>query len=545
MHVPSRLLQRHGLEILITSLNTTVTTATALDPAGLVEAMLVPPLQTPVAASGRPGFVRYPVHKAIVVAEGVEGTIDFGRISTALESTALGQTGTKERLIHAALSMPLIATTSPQKDDSGALVSTVDIDQAGAALDLFRQDVANGPAFNAKWQGSNIDSVRKAITSESTGALDPEATQQTALRPALQHHIISTLDSTTAAITAAEQAAHTDQITNTIPESTRASLQTAISTWSQHAHTDLQVSLATALASRSWRRTSWSRLLWRVDDVGVAAEAVLRNHWLLDAEAGLAFLAGRVEQAGFFRSNISRSNFNPDFVLHAQDRAVDKTGAAVSGERAYLMQSATATTPETTTTTTTVTLKKPNLLSRIFMAEKKRPTPAQLLGTDTLVTKVHQQSGINILHTRPWPLAIHFRRQSLLHTLVPVLQHRAQSLLLQALSTIGGTSALGGWIYVATKGVGVYEAGAAAALGFVWACRRLQGKWEDERRAWEGEIREAGRVVLADVEEDMRRIVREKERPALRADDVKRWMEAREAVREAEEALKKRAESAE
>lgn len=530
MTVPSRLLQKHNIEILITRFNTdAVPTA---DPAGLVDAVLVPPLQTPVASTGRTGFVRFPVHRAIVVGEGIEGCIDFGRLAAAVKDTVLAQSG----LIQVALSLPRDGSRSVQEQSASEVVSAIDIEQASSALSVFRQDVANGPLFSVKWKASNIESIKSSIVSDSISSTSPDANTTLTLRPAIVHHIRSTLDSANAAITTAELTAHATKLAKTIPDTTRANLQAAVSNWSQHAHTDLQLSLATALASRSWRRTSWSRLLWRVDDVGVAAEAVLRNHWLLDAEAGLAFLAGRVEQAGFFASRAAGANWNPDYALHRNDRAVTKSGEQVAVERAYLS----APTPTTTFTPVVKDATKTGLFERFFSNKIRTPTTAELLQTNVLIQKVTEEGGIDVFHSRPWPLAIHFTRQKLLHTLVPALQSRAQTLLFSALSTIGGTSALGAWIWVATKGASLAEAGAVAALGLVWSIRRLQKKWEHERGVWEGEVTEAGRVVLAEVEESMRKVVRENERPHLRSEDVQLWTAARGALREVEDALQKR-----
>lgn len=525
MNIPSRVLQTHRLEILITSINTG-SAPLAADAAGLVESMLVPPLQTPVASTGRAGFVRYPVHKAIVVGEGVEGCIDFGRLSAAVESTALIQSGVKEKLIQVALNVPRDAVPQPSAE---GLISAVDIQQAALALSIFRQDVANGALFNTKWQASNIESIKKSLTSDTSTA--------SILHPALEHHILSTLDSTATAISTTETLAHATQQRNTIPESTRATLQSAISTWSQHAHTDLQISLARALASRSWRRTSWSRLLWRVDDVGVAAESVLRNHWLLDAEAGLAFLAGRVEQAGFFASGKGNANFNPDYALHKADRVLDRAGNEVAAERLYVTGPETTTPPSSPTST-----PQKGIFSSLFTKTVPALKPADLLHTTAVLDQITTTSGINILHTRPWPLAIHFTRQKLLHTLVPSLQSRAQILLLSFLSTAGASTALGVWIWVATAGAGLMEAGAVGALGTVLAMRRLQTAWERAREQWEGGVGEEGRLVLAEVEEVMRGVVRGNERAGLRESDVRGWREARDAVRVVEEALEKRRE---
>ncbi|THZ91477.1 hypothetical protein D6C82_09957 [Aureobasidium pullulans] len=526
LNIPSRVLEKNNLEILITTLNTPSGSNITADPSGLAEAILVPPLQTPVASSGRTGFVRYPVHKAIVVGEGIQGCMDFGRLSSALEATTLGVTGAQEGLIQVALSVPRDSPRT-QTNDTG-LISPVDIDQAGVALGLFREDVANSAIFNKKWQASNIQSILKFVASDPMDPMDPITGDSIGLRPTLKSHIRSTLDSATDAIALSKKVASAAVVSNSIPEQKRQEISQAISAWAQHAHTDLQVSLANALASRSWRRTTWSRLLWRVDDVGVAAEEVLRSHWLLDAESTLAFLAGRIEQAGFFRSGGGIANFNPDYAMHASDRAISKSGAPVSKERAFLAPAQASSTPSTSSK---------GLLGKFFSDKVPQPSPADLLQTSSQVAKVEQEGGINIFHTRPWPLAIHFTRQKLLHTLVPSLQARAQSLLAQSLTTISATSALGIWLYIATGGSMIAEAGAIAALGLVWTLRRLQKKWEGERESWEAEVREHGRVVLSEVEEVLRSVVRTNERGTLRNADMEDWQRARGALEKVEEAL--------
>jgi hypothetical protein len=522
LNIPSRVLEKNNLEILITTLNTSNGPHITADPSGLAEAILVPPLQTPVASSGRTGFVRYPVHKAIVVGEGIQGCLDFGRISNALEVTTLGVSGAQQRLIQVALSVPR-DTPRTQTNDTG-LISPVDIDQAGVALDLFREDVANSAIFNTKWQASNIQSIIKFLASDP---MDPITGDAVGLRPTLESHIRSTLDSAAEAIALSEQTANKAVLSNSIPDHTRQEISQAITAWAQHAHTDLQVSLANALDSRSWRRTTWSRLLWRVDDVGVAAEEVLRSHWLLDAESTLAFLAGRIEQAGFFRSKSGVANFNPDYAMQASDRMLDpKTGKVISGERAMLAPSQSSAAKMQT-----------GLFGKFFTDKVRQPTPADLLNTHALTAKVVETGGIDIFHSRPWPLAIHFTRQKLLHTLVPSLQSRAQSLLAQSLTTISATSALGIWLYIATSGSMLAESGAIAALGLVWTLRRLQKKWEGERETWEAEVREHGRVVLSEVEDVLRSVVRENERGVLRLSDKEDWSRARGALREVKKAL--------
>ena len=336
------------------------------------------------------------------------------------------------------------------------------------------------------------------------------------------------LKNTETAVAMFQSSAQTSVQLTTIPDDTRARLQTAITNWAQHSHADLQQSLARAVMARSWRRTSWIRLLWRVDDVGVGAEEVLRSHWLLDAESGLAFLAGRVEEAGFFQSTQanSQATYNPNYALNPESRPRDGMGNPTSMERSYA-----------TPSISMISGSDKSTRQALWTDDVKNASTSQLLRSTRLLDRVQKEGGIDILHSRPWPMSISFTRQKLLHTLVPTLLSRAQTLLLQTLSTIGATSALGAWFYVATAGVGIYEAGAVAALGTVFSLRRLQKKWEAERSTFENEVHETGRVVLAEVEEVMRGVVRDNERPTVRTQDVEEWQKARQSVERCEQAL--------
>ncbi|KAG9812233.1 hypothetical protein KCU63_g20583, partial [Aureobasidium melanogenum] len=224
LNIPSRVLEKNNLEILITTLNTPSGPNITADPSGLAEAILVPPLQTPVASSGRTGFVRYPVHKAIVVGEGIQGCMDFGRLSAALEATTLGVTGAEQGLVQVALSVPRDSPRT-QTNDTG-LISPVDIEQAGLALDLFRQDVANGAIFNSKWQASNIQAIIRFLASDP---MDPVTGDSVGLRPTLQAHIRSTLDSAADAIALSEQVANNAVISNSISDQKRQEISQAIS----------------------------------------------------------------------------------------------------------------------------------------------------------------------------------------------------------------------------------------------------------------------------------------------------------------------------
>ncbi|KAJ9629794.1 hypothetical protein H2203_002175 [Taxawa tesnikishii (nom. ined.)] len=538
MYIPSRILGRNNLEILITSLNSSSGPHGEADPAGLLEAVLVPPLQTPIGFTGRAGFVRNPVHKALIVGDGIEGSLEFGRFEGLLNGTLQGSEVEDDlgQVIKAAINIPRDPTRTLQQIAQYGGVAAVDIEQASAGLELFRKDITNGPEFNAKWQVSNVQGLTSWLTAGSQASFMDTASISQSLHPAISAHVTSILRSASTAIAQSEIVARDSVNSATIPDTTRTYLQAAITNWSQHAHTDLQFSLARATSSRAWRRTSWNRLLWRADDVGVAAEEVLRSYWLLDAEMGLAFLSGRVEEAGFFRNTGGLNNFNPDWVLSQSDRVLGEDGKPVASERSYLAG------PGKTAADEEVKEARKgrhwffgNWLEKV----PREPTAPELFRADRMLNRVQQEGGVDLRHSRPWPLAIHYTRQKLLYTLVPTLQRRAQSLVLQSFSTVGATSALGAWIFVVTGGIGIYEAGAVAALGLVWSLRRLQRKWEEARNVWEGEVRESGRVVLSDVEATLRVVIAGNERPVLRTEDVVAWRKARDAVQQVGEELGK------
>ena len=78
--IPSARLKRWNMEILVTGLNASGYASTRESTAELEESVLVPPMTIPNSYGGRVGFVRYPVHKALIVADGIGGAIEFGRL---------------------------------------------------------------------------------------------------------------------------------------------------------------------------------------------------------------------------------------------------------------------------------------------------------------------------------------------------------------------------------------------------------------------------------------------------------------------------------
>jgi len=490
LHIPSPFLKRHKVEILVTTLST-AGNADRLSDAELEEAILVPSLTTPNSAGGRVGFVRYPVHKALVVAEGITGVVEYGRLPRFLDKT---------ELITAALSLPLRSSTVMKSVEQTATENVVDVDLAMHAIELFRASNANGPQFSEEWQTSRLPALSQWIS----GQQDEPATE---IHPAVRNLLNSILLNASASISHAETSQSTLAAKATIPDSKRAHLDALISHFSASWHRDLQTNLNTALDSRPWRRTAWWRLLWRIDDVSVSAADLLRLHWLTEAEQTLAFISGRIAEAGLATADELRE-------------AGPATRYAIEGADRIAF-----------------TLSHWQPKQAAFIAAERPLHAAELWQADSLIARLKAQSGVDASFNPPWPRTIHLARQQMLHTLVPALHRRAQTLLLGTLSTSAAASALGAWIYVATAGAAVQSAGALAALGVVWSLRRLQRVWGREREGFVRTVRESGRRVLAEVETHLRRLVREDGRAGVGGEDVERWRRARAAVLRCREVL--------
>ncbi|KAK5119855.1 hypothetical protein LTR85_007181 [Meristemomyces frigidus] len=497
IHIPSPFLKRHNLEILVTTLNAQGSSTDQVSDAELEEAILVPPLTTPTSAGGRVGFVRYPVHKALIVAEGITGAVEYGRLPRFLD---------RAYLINAALSLPLRSSTGVNSSEQTATDNVVDIDLATHALDLFRTSRANGAQFSDEWQTSRIPALTEWIAG-------PKRNTGGGMHLAVRRILDSTLLNASSSIAKEESEQVSAANSATVPDTKRNELDTQISLWSKDAHRDLQLNLNTGLASRAWRRTVWWRLIWRIDDVSVSAADLLRLSFLTEAEQSLAFLSGRIAEAGLATlDELKEAGVNQNLLTEGIEQEMQAWEPDQRQNRDAIRAEMQTYEPE----------KGPGM------------NAGDLLQVPTLLTRVQQQTGVNALFDPPWPQTIHLSRQLMLHTLVPNLHRKAQTLLLSTLSTVSGTSALGAWLFIATADM--YSGGAVAALGLVWSLRRLQRLWGKERGGFAVTLQEDGRRVLAEVESHLRRIVKDGGRASVSAEDAQAWREARTAIEECREA---------
>lgn len=463
MPVPSQYLQKHKLEILITPLRTDFTGTTREE---FEDALLVPSVTIP-ASAGRVGFVRNPVHKALIVAGGINGAVQLGKLPSFSGSA----------LISAVIDI------AARTDANGGPVSSVDTVLASQALQSFRTDQA--ASFGDKWSASRVPELSAWLTDVSEGAI-------------VKEYAGSTLAVVEQAVSKAADDEATKAQSMTVAEGIRDRLQVAINKWAAEAHHDLRNNLVTALDSRAWRRTAWFRLLWRIDDVSYSSTDILNQCWLNETEQNLAFLSGRILEAGLASEEQLKENGSSIGLVsesvreELKEQSVNKTG---------------------------------------------NPTAAELLQVPTMLSRFHGESGIDPLFDPPWPQTINLARQAMLHTNVPAMHRKAQALVLSTLSTIGGTSALGAWLCVATSGFAIYEAGAIAALGLVWSLRRLQRLWGKERDGFSTAVQDNGRKVLVEIETQLTQLVRQGGRARPIAADTQSFERARLAIEKCRQAL--------
>ncbi|KAI4123282.1 MAG: hypothetical protein LQ347_006215, partial [Umbilicaria vellea] len=421
--IPASTLHAHNLEILITNSSPNTGEVEAYDPASL----LVPALETPISTN-RYSMVNYPVHKAVVHGEELAGILGYARIGSGIaENEGLSD------MIRGIIDVSWQPPAEVSGGDYGMTV--VNLANAEKAVTVFRQSLDNSIDYEHRWFESGAAGASKWLL-QGTRAEDSR------VKPALRSLIELLLQRAETALQREEAESLAQSTSTAIPDTTRQTLDDIVKRWSEKAHVELRDQLDTAFHRKSWRRLGWWKLFWRVDDVSAIASDILQRSWLVTAEKEMIWIAGRVEQAGCI-------GLRPGRAVH-----VPPPEPAPSDTDDHLLGSF---------------------------------PPAPRL-SDMLDQPIIDDDDIQPIDpSLPWPLLIHLARRHLALSTIFSLQALAQRLVLHTLSTTAVASALSALLYVSLSTTSAYEAGAIAALGFVWSMRRLQRKWEAARAFWEGE----------------------------------------------------------
>ena len=225
----------------------------------------------------------YPVHKALVYGEDVEGILGMPLVVYSGNIEELGV------LIKGAVNVHWESIASGDQP-----INLISLVQSEAAIASFRRTLDNSTDYEHKWLASNVSSIANFIISGTS------STDTNALNPALKSLISSILNDTSTAISTGKSERLAFETSSTIPDSTRMRLLQALTRWAEGAHSELRDQLYFAFTGTPWRKLAWWKLLWRVDDVGFIASDILQRSFLANAEKELIWIDGRIQQAGFY-----------------------------------------------------------------------------------------------------------------------------------------------------------------------------------------------------------------------------------------------------
>ncbi|KAL4734065.1 hypothetical protein BDV11DRAFT_66805 [Aspergillus similis] len=274
--VPSQILKKARLEILVTSLGA----QTDMSGAQLTaDTFLVPTVTIRTSHTGRHNMVRYPVHRSIVCAQGVDGLLAY--------SGLIAQSDLRKEAGSIFAAVELAGSGLAINDDR---IAFVDTNKAAEALDKFRESVRNAALYERGWNSSGVQPVIDWLST----ARNEEGSLNTSLRSL----ITSLIDAAEQGVVAEETRRTQEQEEASVPDVVRASLDQAVSAWAEKSHAELHSALEEGFATKAWHGLAWWKLFWRVDDVGMITSEILEKKYLRRAEKNVIWTAGQLEQAG-------------------------------------------------------------------------------------------------------------------------------------------------------------------------------------------------------------------------------------------------------
>ncbi|KAI8714647.1 hypothetical protein NCS52_01185100 [Fusarium sp. LHS14.1] len=427
----------------------------------IVEDVLVPTVDI-ASAENRSTPVTTPVHRALLIGDGMKGAVNATRLPFLEEEEAV---------------MRAVNWKGIDRTQFEAPFETIDLANAEKGMTLFRQSTKNAMEYERLWTSSNFPAL---VTWLKSGVASSEETT----KPAVRRLITSMLEGVWARCKEENHNQIKDIHIKAHAKKTLAlspNLNKGLSAWAQNAHTELQDELDLAFTGERWRKLGWWQLFWRVDDVAMLTNEMLGQRFLPTAEQELVYLTGQIAEAAK-----TTQQYPQPASVQAPPSPEPQLKRLGSGELEPLVP---VTTP--------------------------RPAPPK------------------------WPGHIAFTRKYLQNETIPALQALAQKLVMQSLGTSGLTTSLAALLYISSFSSTIYEAGAVAALGFMWSMSRLQKKWDAARTFWEGEVREEGRKAVRAAEESVADVLNGEEKHTRTDEDeaTKVLNEVRHLVTKASDAL--------
>ncbi|KAJ9661522.1 hypothetical protein H2198_001902 [Neophaeococcomyces mojaviensis] len=496
LQIPSPILQRLNVELLISSINAEETNGNHVP----AEAFLAPAIGVPTAFDGRQVTVNQPVHGSLVVAQG------FDELIMAVELISATSFNAK----HDRDAVVLVANLPNSNTQSQSRVLVSDVARAEKGLSAIRTSTAQAPVYGQEWNASGLPQLsewfRQGSASYETG---PIATPIYNLISSLLTAATSSLQD--AALTAAQETR-----LGSLDPAARLRVEAAVDDFSRSAHQELQSGLTSAWSSRNWRKLSWYKLFWRVDDVGLIISDLVTNTWLPKTERAAYEISGRLTQL----------SINPVMTEPQIPQTEHKTAF------------------EPETAQPTILDPTPPILATATTSPANAIVFPQL---STPILKVSSPSDKLTVELTPPPLPVPIAsfistsRSAYLNTQITNLTSTAQQLVFRTFSISGLSAGLSALTYISTIAPTLYEAGTIFAVGTVFALYRLQTGWQQATRAMEKGLFEEGREVIRKVVQRMRKLVETRAAQVEAKDPVeeKMYEDARVAVQRATDALDK------
>ncbi|KAF4974709.1 hypothetical protein FZEAL_8418 [Fusarium zealandicum] len=238
------------------------------------EAVLVPQV-TIQSAENRATPMATPVHKALLIGDGLTGAVNITAVPFLQDEAVL----------------KAVNLQGVDRTQFEAPFEMVDIAAADAGVKLFRESSQNAMEYERVWSDSNLPALAAWL---KTGISSPDGTT----KPAVRLLITQTLENIQARCKQESHRQTTEmwkmaKIRQDLPPG----LNEALAAWTQKAHAELQDELDLAFTGRRWRKLGWWQLFWRVDDVPMLTNEMLSQRFLPTAEQELVYLTGQIAEA--------------------------------------------------------------------------------------------------------------------------------------------------------------------------------------------------------------------------------------------------------
>lgn len=315
IRISSPTLNGHNLEILVTESNPLADADNDAAFQAFEEAVLVPTVDIPTSSTGRYAPITTPIHKALIVTEGIMG-------AASIVTMPLLQ---YRDTIAAAVNLPGF----PSEDAAGYPFTQVDIKTASKGLAAFRESLSNAFTYEQLWFQSNVPTLLEWL---KTGT---SPTSDGATKGPVKALVASILQNALASIQESE-AHRLSSVLSATSASDLTALNQGLADWAESAHAELQDQLDLAFTSRRWRKLNWWKLFWRVDDVALLSSEMLSQRFLPLAERNIIYLAGRLEEAGLFADSGKPSYSAP--ILQAPDASTAEESLSLEPPKSAVVE---------------------------------------------------------------------------------------------------------------------------------------------------------------------------------------------------------------